>query len=390
MSTAAARAFIANKLETAPNEELRTYYESMQLMFEKRLWHQLTLKIQEFVQLPYFFKRGEELAEFYKKFMKDFETKMNQLTLVKICLTIIRHMNDSGEAVSFLEGVSEKINPAVDKEAYVLCLSEIAYIKLEKFNLLEESKKLADKVTETLDTITGADAMIYSAHYKVLVLYYKMKVVSTDFYKNTLMYLVYTPLEEVSLLDQQSLSFSMGIAALISKEIYNFGELLAHPILNSLDGTKDAWLKNFLFAFNSGNIVKYEEYLNSYKAFLEAQPALLANIHLLREKISILALMELVFNRSSEERTIPFPEIATATKLKVDEVELLVMKALSLKLIRGTIDEVNQTVTISWVQPRVLDLNQIGNMKEKVNKWTESVRGILHFVENQTAPELLT
>jgi len=41
------------------------------------------MKIQEYVQLPCFIKRGEELAEFYKKFIKDFETKMNQLTLVK-------------------------------------------------------------------------------------------------------------------------------------------------------------------------------------------------------------------------------------------------------------------------------------------------------------------
>lgn len=71
---------------------------------------------------------------------------------------------------------------------------------------------------------------------------------------------------------------------------------------------------------------------------------------LLREKISILALMELVFNKPSEGRSLPFSEIAKVTRLKEDEVELLVMKALSLKLIRGEIDEVRRIVSISWVQ----------------------------------------
>lgn len=41
------------------------------------------------------------------------------------------------------------------------------------------------------------------------------------------------------------------------------------------------------------------------------------------------------------------------------QVEFLVMKALSKDLVRGAIDQVNQAVLITWVQPRVLNTSQV-------------------------------
>lgn len=41
------------------------------------------------------------------------------------------------------------------------------------------------------------------------------------------------------------------------------------------------------------------------------------------------------------------------------QVELLVMKALSAGLVKGSIDEVDKRVLMTWVQPRVLDLQQV-------------------------------
>lgn len=38
---------------------------------------------------------------------------------------------------------------------------------------------------------------------------------------------------------------------------------------------------------------------------------------------------------------------------------MLVMKALSKDLVRGAIDQVNRTVLITWVQPRVLNASQV-------------------------------
>ena len=54
----------------------------------------------------------------------------------------------------------------------------------------------------------------------------------------------------------------------------------------------------------------------------------------------------------------PFSTYDTITSL-VHQVELLVMKALSLGLVKGHIDEVEQRIHMTWVQPRVLDLEQV-------------------------------
>jgi len=81
------------------------------------------------------------------------------------------------------------------------------------------------------------------------------------------------------------------------------------------------------------------------------------------DKIRILALMCTVFRLSSDQRTLNFSQVATIANLNVEQVEFLLIKALSLKLLKGVIDQVDQTVTISWVAPRVLEMSQVCSTK---------------------------
>lgn len=53
---------------------------------------------------------------------------------------------------------------------------------------------------------------------------------------------------------------------------------------------------------------------------MSAQPALVSRATFTKEKIALLCLMNMVFERPSQDRNIPFEEIATRTKLPVDEV----------------------------------------------------------------------
>ncbi|KAL1467741.1 hypothetical protein MTO96_041961 [Rhipicephalus appendiculatus] len=106
----------------------------------------------------------------------------------------------------------------------------------------------------------------------------------------------------------------------------------------------------------------------------------------------LLCLMEMAFQRPGSR--LSFQEIATQTRLPLDEarvlsecsghqVEVLVMKALSLGLVRGTIDQVDAQVHMQWVQPRVLSRDQIAGMKKRLDAWNADVASMEKLLETK-------
>ena len=47
------------------------------------------------------------------------------------------------------------------------------------------------------------------------------------------------------------------------------------------------------------------------------------------------------------------------------------MRAMSLGLVRGVVDEVDRAVNITWVQPRVLDKSQLSVMCDQLSGWSD-------------------
>lgn len=88
-------------------------------------------------------------------------------------------------------------------------------------------------------------------------------------------------------------------------------------------------------------------------------------------------------------RQLTFAEISKETCLPIDEVELLVMKALAQDLVRGAIDQVGGIVNMTWVQPRVLDRTQITGMVEQLDYWCKDVNSMESLLESR-ASEILT
>lgn len=79
----------------------------------------------------------------------------------------------------------------------------------------------------------------------------------------------------------------------------------------------------------------------------------------LTQKVAIIAFLEMVFLQGKDEREVPFSKISEACQVPLDQVELLVMKAMSLGLVRGTIDEVAEKVAVEWILPRYLNKDHL-------------------------------
>lgn len=89
----------------------------------------------------------------------------------------------------------------------------------------------------------------------------------------------------------------------------------------------------------------------------------------------------MIFRRPPHDRTVTFAEISGETKVQPNEIEHLIMKALSLGLLKGSIDQVSQIARINWVQPKVLDMKQIEGMRNRLKEWDAGVNQLGHWIE---------
>ncbi|KAJ6811438.1 26S proteasome non-ATPase regulatory subunit 13-like protein B [Iris pallida] len=375
--------------QSSARPELAEWYNSLADLYQKKLWHQLTLKLDQFVALAVV-QAGDALIQLYHNFITDFETKINLLKLAHFAVIVSRQYSEKEAAISYLEGVIEKLRDTRElriEEPILYVKMQIAALNLEKGNQ-KECKKLLEDGKTTLDNMTDVDPSVHASYYWISSQYHKSRQEFAEFYKSALLYLAYVTVESLSDAFKLDLAFDLSLSALLGDNIYNFGELLAHPIINSLLGTKVEWLYYILQAFNTGNLVRYQELCCVHNAALSAQPALVENQKKLLEKINILCLMEIIFSRPSEDRTIPLIVIAEQTKLSVEDVEYLLMKSLSVHLIEGVIDQVEGTVHVSWVQPRVLGIPQIKSLRDRLDNWLGKVHSALLSVETET-PEFV-
>jgi 26S proteasome regulatory subunit N9 len=118
---------------------------------------------------------------------------------------------------------------------------------------------LAEKKAE-VDALSGLmDTCVHSAYYELATEYYKQAGPPEQYYKHALMLLAYTPLESMGADRAVQLATDMSLAALAGDGVYNFGEVLATPIVAALEGTPNAWLGEMLRIFNRGDVEAFAQ-----------------------------------------------------------------------------------------------------------------------------------
>ncbi|KAI1491739.1 hypothetical protein F5X96DRAFT_630239 [Biscogniauxia mediterranea] len=363
--------FLADQRDETP-DELQPLIIQFENFWERKLWHQLTDALIEFFADP---RSEPQRLQFYKVFILKFADKINQLKLVDLGLKAATQCRDDQERLTFLTDLAKKVDNENSQDAFVYATVAVARVELNLKDV-EASRKDLDKAEKILDSFDSVETKVHAAFYQVNADYYQAKADFASYYRNALLYLACIDLSSLSPEERRARAYDLGIAALVSDSIYNFGELLQHPILAALTG-EAAWLRELLLAFNRGDLAAYDV----LSGHINSNPLLTEHKEEIRQKIYLAALTESVFRRPPHQRAMSFSTISADTKVRPDEIEHLVMKALSLGLVRGTIDEVDELVNFTWVQPRILDMSQIASMSQRLGEWGENVNKLGNWIE---------
>ncbi|KAJ3226577.1 26S proteasome regulatory subunit [Clydaea vesicula] len=330
--------FLQKQRQSVP-DDLKEFYLKFEDMYDKKLWHQLSIALDDFLKVP---ASTPFLISLYENFIFDWEKKMNQIRLVQFVTKASKQFPDPKKSLEFINSLVIKLKEnKKSKDAYVLALMEAAHYKLLVGDL-EGCKAAIDECEKILADLSGIETAINASFYRVSADYYKAKAAYPQYYHNALLFLSSVQLEDISIEEQVERARDLALSALLGEGLYNFGEL----------------------------------------ALLSAA------LPFLVQKLCLMTLIEAVFKRTKEARgQITFSQFAHECRVGIDEVEHLVMKAFSLGVIKGQLDEIDQIVQISWVQPRVLDRNQIGSLRDHLAQWSGSVREHVLRLESEEGLE---
>jgi hypothetical protein len=142
------------------------------------------------------------------------------------------------------------------------------------------------------------------------------------------------------------------------------------------------FLLELMKLYEKGKPTEFFNFFDSNQEILQKDNLLKTSSELLVRKIRVVSLCDSIFFSQKNSNRISFKEISEIVGVPVDDVELLVIHVLSIKLISGHIDEVNEQLVIESIKPRELDDQRLVQLKNKYVNWQSSISGSLEFIKN--------
>lgn len=354
----------------------------------------------------------------YEGFVQSWEKKISPLTLVDLASMIVQSFPDNDQknqrAVEFLSGMAEKIKPQdqsragistispsiTELGAYAYALTQCGWYQLELGDLKTANETLIKSKKLLGDGVAGLDYQVHASQYRLTAGIAQHTLDYGNFYHNAIAYLQIvisfcdddkmieddesnTRYHLYRLSEEERITWTRWIcmAAILADNVYSFGSLLSNSSwLDILDKTPHSWIKHLVWILHKGDTKEFESFLSLHSN----EPTIVKNLDFIRQKQCLMAFLEGILNRGIHERAITFEDIANMTHLPIDEIEFLIMKAMSIELIKGTIDEVDHTVHITWIQSRVLESSQIRRMNDRIVEWQDRVQGLTREMMNST------
>ncbi|GAX10725.1 26S proteasome regulatory subunit N9 [Fistulifera solaris] len=394
------------------------YYQPMQSFLATKRWHQLTLKILEFVHDTRNIRQtvhddnGHSFLTLYDQVVQSVDAKLHPLSLARIAAAVAGALaeHDLTAAKAVLENViaNKKVINAVatifaQSKHSLLCLQSLPPENTPQRKealdaILSVIRSNATTLNELLISDPVDQAIVNAAHLEQAMMYYKIVGPAEAFYEQAIQFLHYAPSPGPTSSSRSSSSSSTGVnyhqlavdlclAALTADGVYNLGQVLESApkqLILSLKDSPEGWLVDILRACADGDLTQFRQLTEQHAEAIQQQPALVHRATAVQEKLTLLALVKMIFAKPAHERTLAFSEIAEQLMVPEDQVEWIIMRALSVKLIKGSIDQVDRTLQVTWVLPRVLNQEQLVSLAGRYGEWAAKVGRIQEKIQDQT------
>ena len=360
---------------------LKSIFDDIDSNLNQKLWYQLSENLISLSQKPEL-QQSKDLIELYNGLVFFIEPTLNPMKYLLFVQNVLNNYNDNmQEALQFVENI-EKTHKSFkgEEKIFIKIIKGFCYYALDKMYELE------DIVKNTEQDFSGnieIDSSLYAQYYKLSALYYEKKQDYDNFYNNAFQYLAYET--KISSEDKLSLCYKMCSAMLIGEKLYNFAELIEKDFFKLMHGTKYEWISNLILSFNSAKVDQFLTMMEQNKKEIMENPILKDKMDFLPIKIRIAALLDLIFQKNKNERTLSFDEICKVCQTEEDKIEYISMKALSHGLIKGYIDQVDKKLIVNWIQPKYLDKEKIVLMQDRFTAWIDKAQKVLGDLQENGA-----
>lgn len=350
---------------------------------KQKLWHQLTTALLEFLSDP---SQGSHFGDIYHKIVQVVDSKMLPMSLARLAVLTAQELasrqNDFSAAKAILENALEK-SKETDASIYLASKHSLLILTplLSQPGFAPESEESKATLRNVVQRIKENepilqelnDSIVSAAHYEAAVHYYKLVGPAQSFYESALSFLDHGEPNTV-------LATDLALAALTAENVFNLTPALPHITL------APQYLIELVACVADGDISKYHQVTQKHQDLLRQQPVLVNAEAKIDEKLRLTALVKLVL--ANPRQALSFDEIRAT--LQLEEIEMLVMRAFAVGWLRGTIDQVEGTVEITYVEPaKVLSKPQLDSLAEQFDKWATSVNDQYSQMKDQTSPSLL-
>lgn len=318
---------------------------------------------------------GVELIYLYENLIRAIEPVFNPMKIMIMLKNIIKNFSGRlSDALVFLEDISKRIDPKGEEKFFMQCLKAECLLGL---NQLYECNDLLMEVKVSLENLFDVDHIVYSYFYKLCSQYYEKKQNYDEFYNYALQYFAYINEEKMQKSEKLELCYKMALASIIGEKMFNFSELVEKKYFKSLINSNYEWIYNIVRALSTGKVDQFYSVVKQHEAQIMTEPLLKNKLNFLETKAKIHALLDLVFQKNKNERVLTFKDISNNCQCDYNLVEILCIKALSLGLIKGHIDQVEGLLYVTWIQPKYLEKEKIAVLAERLDVWISNTGKVL-------------